>query len=195
MSKRFNFEDGLTVFGFLLLVGACYLLFYYVFKMNYFLWYLENGANISWSMALFALVWGDLNKFPSLISSHPAEYAGSYARLLSKFFLMQAVIAVAKPRSDPPIISNYTFDSWLTLILDTLLGILVLLWVVVIAPVQYFVFIICGAPARQIMCSQQTIEGSETNWFSEALSKKPFSVTAAYTGMALWTLNMFLNNG
>ncbi len=195
MSKRFYFFDGLILAGLLALVGVCYLIFHYWFKTNYFKWYLENGANISWAMALLALVWGDLNKFPSLISSHPSEYVGSYAAILSRFFLIQAAFSVVKRRRDPPIISNYTLDRKITLLLIIPLSILMLLWAVVIAPIQYFVFIICGAPARQILCSQQKIEGSETDWFTGALSQNPFSVTAAFTGITLWILNLLLGNG
>lgn len=190
MSKRFNSFDFLSLVGLFALVGVSNLIFDYGLNINYFEWYLEYGAKISWGTALFALFWGDLNESPLFISSHPSEYIGGYAMLLSDLFLMQAVITVAKQKSDPPIISNYTLDSMLALLLNILLTLLVLTWVIVIAPIQYFVFIVCGAPVRQIICSQQNVEGKKIKWFTGDLSQKPFSVTAAYTGMVLWILNL-----
>ena len=191
MSKRFNLQDGMIVLGFLVTIGACQLLFHYLLDFDYLEWYLENGAKISWAIAFLGLVWGDLNKFPSLISAHPAEYFGSYAKLLGDLFLMQAASTVAKPRSEPPIVSTYALDSSLALPLSMVLTVLLLAWTVVIMPIQYFLFVLCGAPARKIICSEQKIEGSETNWFSGELSEKPFSVTAAFSGMILWIIGLF----
>lgn len=194
MNKQNFFEDGLIILGFLGAVGACFLIFHYLLEINYLSWYLENGIKISWTMAFLALVWGDLNKFPSLISAYPSEYIGSYFLLLAKFFMFQAVTTVAKPTNDRPIASSYSLDSKLAFLLNFVLTITVLAWAVVIVPVQYFLFVICGAPARKIICSQQKIEGSETDWFSGELSQKPFAVTAAFTGMFLWALDLILRN-
>lgn len=194
MNKRYLFEDGLIILGFLGAVGACFVIFHYLLEINYLSWYLENGSRISWTMALLALVWGDLNRFPSLISAYPSEYIGSYFLILGKFFMFQAVTTVAKPRDDRPIASSYALDSKLAFLLNVVLTIIVLAWAVVIVPVQYFLFVICGAPARKIICSRQKIAGSETDWFSGELSQKPLAVTAAFTGMFLWALDLILGN-
>ena len=195
MSRYFDIVDGFTLLGFLGVIGVFHWLFSYFLELDYFEWYLRNGANITWAMSLFALIWGDLNKLPFLISSRPSEYAGGYASILSEVFLTLAGLGVVKPKSEPPITSYWVMDQLIGMAVSTIFSILILSWVVVIAPIQYFFFIICGAPARIILCSQQKIEGSDTKWWSVSLSEKPVAVTAAFTGMILWILKFFLVKG
>jgi len=192
MSKRFNLEDGFIVIGFLATIVACQLLFHYWLKSNYFDWYLNDGVKISWAIAFLGFVWGNLNSTPSLISAHPAEYFGSYLKLAGDLFLLQAATTVSKSSTDPPIVSTYALDSALALLLNMILTVLLLAWMLVVMPIQYFLFVLCGAPARKIICSEQKIEGSETDWFTEELSQKPFSVTAAFSGMVLWAIGLLV---
>jgi hypothetical protein len=192
VSKYFYFIDGLCLFGFIVDIGLCYFLFSYFLNLNYFEWYLRNGANINWLMSLFALIFGDLNKIPFLISSRPFEYVGGWSEIISVIFLHSAAIIVVKRDSNVPITTYWNIDDWLTLIITTVFDILILSWVAVIASIQYFVFIICGAPSRKIISSIEKIEGSETRWFRNSLRENPVAVTAAFSGMVLWTLKLFL---
>jgi hypothetical protein len=77
---------------------------------------------------------------------------------------------------------------------------IVIIWLVVIVPLQYFVYLICGAPARAFSHSQRQpiarLKGSQlevkeisTNekvpegWWSASLSQKPVAITNLFVAL------------
>jgi hypothetical protein len=188
------------------LITASYL-FFSVFDTNYFRWFLENGA-------LIAIVFGfvslaiDLDRNPSLVSADPLTY------LLAAFTLWQHVVTswrlvIEGGRSD--------VDRWpVAAIGDMLLAaafslaatVAVFGWFVVIAPLQYLLTLICGAPARLAIRSPQTSSYDPTrdeaqidaplrakppaNALVVGYAGKPVSLTAAVQSALLWTINLWV---
>jgi len=192
MRNKFDVIDSLSLFGFFCVIGFLHWMFSYIWEIEYFEWYLRNGTASSWVMSLVALTYGNLEKNPFLISSKPGEYVGGHALLFSEVFLTLAIFGAVKRKSEDelPITSYWNLDQLMAIILNVAFGTLILCWLLVIAPIQYFLFIICGAPARTIICSQQSIDKEDLKWWANGISERPIAVTAGFTGMVIWILKL-----
>lgn len=132
------------------LIAANYLVFRTLGE-NYFRWYLENGAVIAVALA-FVSVLMELDRVPNLVSAHPLGYMGAWAQVLSE--VMTAWI----PVFEPPFPESTRVRS---LVLDTLLSWLVFVlyvaallgYALVVAPLQYWLNLAVGAPARSAVGS------------------------------------------
>jgi hypothetical protein len=149
--KAGTLRTFLTALLALVIIASLLALDNYLFQrwlgLSHWQWYLANGSLISAGLAIFSVAWGDLNKNAGLISARPLDYIGAQLQLVG----LPLVSFGAQFRSAPG-------DRYRASLLDTLLSIpLVLLLIVfcfvyllVIVPPQYFVFLLCGAPARVI---------------------------------------------
>jgi hypothetical protein len=174
--------------------------------LSHWQWYLANGGLISAGLAIFSIAWGDLNKHTGLISAHPLDYLGSQLQLVG----LPLVSFGAQFRSAPG-------DRYRPSLLDTLLSIpLVLLLIVfcfvyllVIVPPQYLVFLLCGAPARVIAASSRKVaarmQGGQVmveelqgdqkepeNWWNAGMNQKPVTITTLFSVLFFITLKIFI---
>jgi hypothetical protein len=166
---------------------------------SYVKWYLANGAMIGLLSALLALAWGDLNRHVGLIAAHPLEYLLSYIRLaglpLSEFGAYCA--------GEPPVKNAAGhFDRMLASGLAALLCAAVALWIVVIVPIQYFMYLVCGAPGRVYADTQRRLAAHVTEhrlqtrviaagerlpegWWEANLASRPVTATGIFAALLL----------
>jgi hypothetical protein len=206
MKKKFDLFDGLVLLAFIGLIILHRYLFRHFWDLDYLGWYLHNGAQISWLVALMTLIWGDLNKNAMMISPRPLEYLVGYSLLLGVLFNSLAPIGRTQVVDQGPVTSYRAVDQIISTIVLIAFTILLFAWTVVIVPVQYFVFFLCGAPGRLMMYAKERpivrlgfpykveLIGSDketpSGWWETSLAQKPVAITAAFAGMFLWLLQI-----
>jgi hypothetical protein len=212
-----------------LLILSVYLAVRYLFGMNYLNLYLRYGYYVSLGFTFVALLL-DLDQDRDLISTHPFRYASACLRLMRG--PLQAVGADFKRDTDQhathqpeigPIDASlwgavsqlaqslmHVCDLFISGFFSIVFIILVSVWLLFAAPLQYFIFLICGAPARVIERSMkkahQALHQAETNVLDvppagdvappaaivsgEAVFNwKPVRITSALALLVLWTLS------
>lgn len=205
-----NFRHLLTFFaGLGILLGLSIInnwIFMTWFNTTYPKWYLANGALIGLVSSVASLAWGDLNKHAGLISAHPFGYMGACLQLVG-LPIYTIGTHLKGPRNQPETIS--LFDQLVTILFMFILVGFVIIWFVVIVPLQYFVFLICGAPARafshssrqviaRLKGSQLEIQEFNTNekvpegWWSANLGQKPFAVTNLFVILFLLIIKLLI---
>jgi hypothetical protein len=188
--------------GLLLLIAFYHWLFKQFFETTYLEWYFDNAAAIGIGSAVFSTVSTSLDENPAVISAHPMKFAGAYMRLVGIYFL--AIRGNVRPtsteRSKAP-----DFDSIVGMVLVAVLGIVIVLGLLLIGPLQYFVFLFCGSPARFLMQSDKRVilneSGDElreldnkqnlpSNWQDISIKKKPFTLTNVIVGLVAAVLKL-----
>jgi hypothetical protein len=194
----------------LLLVGWCFLNHWLVETLlgkSYFTWYLKSGALIALGTAIFTQVWQGLDKHTGLISLNPLHYLGSALQLVGLPLIAIGTHLDSSKRTKPVI----PIDLWLAIPFFLAAALGLLLWLILIVPIQYFVYLLCGAPARLILASgvqlragmddtQLTVEekmGSEPqkqslNW-DASLRDKPLGLTNAFVAFFLVIISFWIN--
>lgn len=161
------------------LIAANYVVFRKVFNTNYFRWYVHNGTILALVLAT-AAVGLNLDAEDGLISSRPYRYFLSWMQIVANLSLqLSAVLGAgsAEQREAVPAGPRWRrttrgvlgFLAFLPLVFLTRTGLIlagvllaIIAWIAVVAPLQYFLYLFCGAPAR-------TFKG--TVWTDEALPK------------------------
>ena len=187
---------------------------YVVFRLldvNYFRWYVENGALIQLLVGGIALVI-DLESEPKLISVHPGEYLASAETVIGLTAINFA--ADMRPAPDPSeeertrqrILPRRWEPDFLFGGLLHIAWVLVgVAWLIVIAPVQYVGNLVAGAPARLALANPHHLAvfrrgpvisivpvsaGSRANAPEViGLTKKPVAATASITAALLFGLS------
>jgi len=186
--------------GLLLLVLLYRWLFTHFFKdITYLQWYFKNAAAIGIGSALLSTVWGVLDEHPDLISAHPMKFMAAYFELVGGY-CFSASLGIApssKGAREELYVSRAAaelFDSIVGSLLWAILVIIIIVGVLVIGPLQYFVFLICGAPARVVLQSKRRLILRENNattelkeihdgddvpadWKDISIQNKPFTLT------------------
>jgi hypothetical protein len=163
-----------------------------VFKITPINWYLNNGALIGFITSVVATTWGDINRNVWLISAHPKRYLGACANLLVVPF--HSMATQLEPNHTLTKIQS-AFNSLLTTIFILIIAGLLIVWFIVVVPLQYIIFLICGAPARDFQQSgwrpvvllrendkviAKKISKTEkipNGWWDASLFSKPVSIT------------------
>ena len=219
---------GLAPFVHLVLMLGLICLNWLVFRdlmhQNYFLWYLKNGALISLATGFLALTWKEMKARIGLISSHPSAYVGACLVVLG-VFVYSLSPTNSTEKAQPKEIGfdiglNLTvarvLDDVLYILLSIVMALLSLAWLVIVAPLGYFVTLIAGVPARQELRGKiaptyvheetgDTFRGDKGNVTilepgaaatlasgSTYLSfaRDPFAVTQAMTALVLWNASI-----
>lgn len=174
------------------------------FGLSYITWYLSAGAIIGLVSALAAMAWGDLDKHTGLISAHPLDYLGSCLQLAG-LPLHALGSQFMRTRDDPKGASP--FDKMLTIPLVLFLVAVIIVWSLVIAPLQYVVNLVCGAPARVFTRSErQSIarlngtrldvaeigrdEAIPEGWWSASLGRKPVATTNLFAALVFLIIKL-----
>jgi hypothetical protein len=168
----------------LLLVVFDVLIFKFAFNASYFEWYLQQGVSIGLVSALFTIAWGELDRQPGLISAYPAKYlaACGFLILLPGYMLSVGLKSGTRGLNEPEVNPRQSCFEMIIDMFDAIVGLpliflligLLVTWFVTIAPFQYFVFLICGAPARIFSRSQLrvTAKFEDTQFKVEVVNKK-----------------------
>lgn len=172
---------------------------------SYWRWYLANGALIGLITPIVFKAWGDLaDKHTGLLSPHPLVYLGSCFQVIGlPIYSLGTQINHNQGRVS-------WFDYVLTLAWVVILLISILVWFVVVVPVQYAVYFVCGAPIRFLLGSNRvaiaTFEGTQLRpheiqkrdrvpegWHNVSISKNPVSMTNILAALLFWILRVFVN--
>ena len=187
-----------------------------LFGGKYFLWYLKNGPIISLATGFLAPTWTSMKARLGLISSHPAAYIAACHHVLGTF-LVSIRPLTSSEKSRPKDIGvdiglngafAKVFDRVLYLVLTLLMVVLGFSWIVLVAPLAYFVTLIAGVPARQALrgripqtfirenLGQVTLvepqDGETPPKESSDLSfaRDPFVITQAASAVVLWVAGL-----
>jgi hypothetical protein len=170
-------------------------------------WYLANGAIISAVLGIFSIAWGDVNRHTGLISAHPLDYLGSQLQLAG----LPLVSLGMQFRSDPASTSRPSvLDVFLSIPVILLMLLFFLIYLLFIVPAQYFIFLLCGAPARviakssrkvaaRLVGSQVSVEevplGAEQpeNWWNAGMSQKAVTTTSLIATLLLIAVRFVLS--
>ncbi|MBP7689417.1 MAG: hypothetical protein KA765_15985, partial [Thermoflexales bacterium] len=103
-----------------------------------------------------------------------------------------------------------TLDGVLTAMFALIFTLAVLLWLLVVAPLQYLVYLICAAPARLMRRGQRKLIANfdesgyfhvgevggdkpvPAGWFEAGFYSKPVSLTAAFAAVFIWLLGQII---
>lgn len=187
--------------GFAILLGLLALdqwFFATFLKLNLLSWYLAKGSIISLGTSFAALAWGDINKHTALISSSPLDYLAVILKMLglplaSMGSQMDSHNHKRPTRSLVAVLPDL-FDVLLSIPIVVLLIGGALAWLIIIAPLQYFVNLVCGAPVRALLGSSrltiarmndnylvtrdiQVSEPIPEGWWNASLTQKPVTMT------------------
>jgi hypothetical protein len=146
---------GLAV---LLAVAGLNALWFHAAGESYLEWFLDNGA-------IVALVFGvvsaavDLDSHPDLIAAAPLHYARGVVGAIGLEVTMAFWALSGDERSDAELATGprlRLLDMVLAMAFMGCLALALFAWAVVVAPLQYFVNLVCGAPARVALASGTT---------------------------------------
>ncbi|NLX18577.1 MAG: hypothetical protein GXY53_04735 [Desulfobulbus sp.] len=167
------------------------------FSTTHLQWYGKNGALIGLVSSVTSLAWGDMNRHTGLISSHPLDYLGSCFQLIG--LPIYALGTNLRGTGHEPA-ARSTFDTLMAIPFLFAVVAVMAIWLVVVVPLQYFLFLICGAPARVLSRSKKQpiarftgtrLEISKIDnftqlpegWWSASLSKKPVAMTNLFVSL------------
>lgn len=120
---------------------------------DYVVWYVHNGSLISLSAAFVALVSDELQARDDLLSLHPVVYFRACVVLTAVFSWALGVHLEAarydrSRQGDAAYMFAFSWDTLATTVMSMVVLLLVIGWVLVIAPLNYVVTLLAGAPAR-----------------------------------------------
>lgn len=194
--------------GFLLLVvllAICFLnrwIFRELFGLEYVRWYVDAGPIIALATAAFGAAWGELDKNPSLVSANPYDFAGACLQVAGLPIDVFGAHLRSKNREVP--LSALEFLAGLPLIVVFVIA--AIGWLLFVVPLQYFVFLICGAPSRIAMASSIRVEArivgrklemeeqpllnlERDDWWDASMRDKPVTLTSAFSAAALFLIS------
>jgi hypothetical protein len=200
----------IAIWGWLVLVGlivANYLIFR-AFGVNYFAWYIDNGAVIAIALAFIsALV--DLDREPDHIAAHPWSYLSSWVLMLMKISLTWSPV-FARPTVESTRYRSVFLDWLFSHIAFGLYALALAGYLLVAAPLQYWLNLVTGAPARAAIgapikiTDHRTYEGDReirtliemprnkplpADFAEIGFGSKPVTATAAVSAGVLWLLS------
>jgi hypothetical protein len=121
--------------------------------VHYWRWYLRNASLIGLVSAIVLKIWGNgADKHLGLISSHPLTYLGSWLQYVGLPFYS---LGTQLRRNRDQSIARSGIDLVLALAWMLILAPVLLVWFIVIVPLQFLVYFICGGPIRYAMDSDR----------------------------------------
>lgn len=201
--------------------------FYHYFQLVYLRTYLKFGYLMMLAFTFLTLV-VDLDENSDLISSHPFRYLKACWRALSvpaytvggdwrletkdapapfeidsrkdEAAIWETILQPLKSLSD-------IFDLFVSGAFFIIFIVVIFVWLLFIAPLQYFIFLVCGAPARVLMRQKRRAwhapdevkadEGSSpehepANAVDLDGTSKPVRMTSALASAVLWVLSVVI---
>lgn len=204
-------KDWFWFFVILALIALNQTIFHFLFKISYFEWYLKNGSLIG-AIAVVITFALDVNVIADLISANPRRYVSSYFALSAIQISSFTFAASSGKRQSEEGKGGFAMDLMDTLIsgitLFLMMGALIL-WILVITPIQYFFVLILGGPGRGFLVSSLrsiarinngTLERKEIlrmgikpdGWMDTSLASKPVTFTYALIALALAVIKYFM---
>ena len=136
---RYRLLAIVTIIGLILLN---HWIFDVLFDADYLLWYINNGALIGAGVTFISLASKEFKKDVDAVSANPGIYFATYFKYLAIIYFDFGTYL----RLNKGVIS--IFDSFIALAWMMIIIGATFLWILIVVPLQYFVFLLCGAPAR-----------------------------------------------
>lgn len=206
--KSSRFLGNLIMLG--VMVGILALdqfVFRRVFGLSHWRWYLENGVEIGFVTTAVSLVWEEmLESSTTLISAEPAVYYAANFHFMGVCIQTLGVQMQGEP-GKPCTIPFYEVLFGLPLMVA--LAALLFAWLLVVAPAQYFLYLVCGSPARVLAQAPYQL----VLWFEHgrlhtekiprdapipegrvatSFAKKPVAVTNLFVSLTLLIVRHFM---
>jgi hypothetical protein len=192
----------------LALIALDHFIFTSFFETSYFEWYRKNGSLFSVVFAFVSLTW-ETNKNIGLISANPRHYAGAIQQLIGAQINAFGAIGSATERKVREGMGYVFYDNLVFLAFALLLILLNVLWLVSIAPLQYFLVLLFGGPARIYLSAPRKVlirfVGTQLNhqeiprevetpkdWMDISIANKPVTLTYGIVALALLAVGYFL---
>lgn len=200
------FIAGLAIL--IVFLAVDYWIFSNWLNTTYIQWCLANGLSISLVTSLVSLAWDNMEEaHTGLISPHPFTYIGSCLQLVGlPIYALGTHLRGNKVMSEPQAV----FDFILTVPFFLILVGVMIIWIVVVVPFQYFVYLICGAPVRfmllskrqpvaQLKGTQLTVyeivsdEKTPEGWWNASVIRKPIAITNLFVSLFFLILNLLID--
>lgn len=152
-ARTFMTEVALPLAGLISLCLINYFIFRRLFHSNYLRWYVSAGPLIGLATAAFGAAWGGLDNNVGLISANPLRYIRSCKMAAGLPIYVFGGVVLSKNQPQRISIRDILFG----LPLIVVFVIAALGWLLFVAPLQYFVFLICGAPCRIVLSSNYAV--------------------------------------
>jgi hypothetical protein len=181
-----------------------YWMFRWCFDLNYLHWYVHAGPFIGLATAAFGAAWGRLDKNVGLVSANPLDYVGGCLQVIGlPIYVFGGHI---RSKNQPRPLPAWEYLLVLPLVLVFLVA--ALGWLLLIAPIQYFVFLVCGAPSRIATASslqvfakldghklsygdQSDRDQAPKEWWDASMRSKPVTLANAFSAAALLLAGQF----
>ena len=194
-----------TLLGFVLILGLItfnWWLFGAWLDKNYWQWYMNTGKFIGLGLSVTSMVWGKMGDHPGLIAKNPLAYLGAYAQLVG--LPIYAVGTHLRSVNDADI-----FDRLVTILMALLITAALMVYLVSIVPIQYFIFLLVGAPARAFNRSSMMVaarfvgtqleikdvkrgDQMESGWWQASAAEEPVELTGLLSSLFLTILEVVL---
>ncbi len=184
-------REIISVIVLITLVSIHQIWFMWIFKVNYLLLYVRYGTVISAALAAIALKWQNSTMKTSLISLSPLEYLAGYSFFMSDVSMMLGDLNISSPSSN----RSELWDYWITVIWSFIFLALMIVWMIVIAPINYFLTTITGAPARRrLRLSEGKISPSDQNNTDQQglLSQDALTITQFLNAIILFSIGWLI---
>ncbi|HEY3025866.1 MAG TPA: hypothetical protein VGJ55_06940 [Pyrinomonadaceae bacterium] len=207
-ATTFMTEVALPLAGLISLCLIDYFVFRRLFHSNYLRWYLNAGPFIALATAAFGVAWGGLDNNVGLISANPLRYIRACKMAAGLPIYVFGGIVLSK--NQPQRISLRDILFGLPLIVVFVIA--AMGWLLFMAPIQYFVFLICGAPSRIVLSSNYAVYAKidgrrliyEDNTTADpkpekgkgwdaSMRDKPVTLANAFSGVTLFLLARLLS--
>lgn len=172
---------------------------------DYLGWYRANADKLAFTLALAGMAWGDqMESHVELISPHPLRQAGAYLQLIGLTLQAMGTTLRTRGRAAPAAL----VDILLAVPLLLVAAVGMVAWLLLVAPLQYFVNLVAGAPVRVAMgAGEQTVarvkydgslvtreiarsEPEPEGWWVAALAQKPVKLTALFAAVLMFALKL-----
>lgn len=178
-------------------------LFQTALGMSYVDWYIANGSLISVTASLFTVVWKNLNDNPGLIAADPRGFLA--ANMLLVGVQLQVIghhleDTGTRFRSHGASVSDL-LDGVAGMVTALVMFVAMLAWVVAVVPLQYFIVVVAGAPARLALKLQaqgspagdrggETPGGNDWKLWERNLLSAPVSMTNAVAALVILAIKL-----
>ena len=166
---------------------------------NYWEWYMNTGKFIGVGLSVTSMVWGKMGEHPGLISKNPLTYMGSYLQLAGLPIFTLGTHLRGKNDAD-------AFDKLVTILMVFIVTASMGIYLIALVPLQYFLFLLVGAPARTLGQSSQMVaakfagsalevkaidrtEKMESGWWQASMSEEPVELTGLLSSLFLAVLD------
>jgi hypothetical protein len=183
----------------------------YVFKLfdtSYVGWFISYGTLINLLASVITVGWADLNRNKHLISSSPRLFVASNLLLIAVQFTVMGheFVEVGKRLQTPARRIGDALDSIGLLVTGGLMLLAIVGWALVVAPLQYWVVLLTGAPARlslraptKIIARMEDVnldlqessldDENPPAWWTASLNAAPVTVTHVATALFLFVIS------